>query len=192
MIIPIRCFTCGKVIGNKWETYLGFLQAEYTEGYVFTAPWLLNCVVALFPCFELGGKGYSEGNGVVNVVVWRTSKLHPLPTLLVWTTLRKASGMGRSFKCYWAQNWRPNLTTPVLSSIWLQEKKPHHSRSKAMWVSFYDVGLLEHLPFYTLLQSIIFNCTCFWSHWPYVNIAVPIIPPSLNILSLEFWKCPTP
>lgn len=33
MIIPIRCFTCGKVIGNKWESYLGLLQAEYTEGY---------------------------------------------------------------------------------------------------------------------------------------------------------------
>jgi hypothetical protein len=32
MIIPIRCFTCGKVIGNKWEAYLGLLQAEYTEG----------------------------------------------------------------------------------------------------------------------------------------------------------------
>ena len=32
MIIPIRCFTCGKVIGNKWESYLGYLQAEYTEG----------------------------------------------------------------------------------------------------------------------------------------------------------------
>uniref|UniRef100_A0A5S6QLJ0 DNA-directed RNA polymerases I, II, and III subunit RPABC5 n=1 Tax=Trichuris muris TaxID=70415 RepID=A0A5S6QLJ0_TRIMR len=29
---PIRCFTCGKVIGNKWETYLTLLQAEYTEG----------------------------------------------------------------------------------------------------------------------------------------------------------------
>jgi len=100
--------------------------------------------------------------------------------------------MGRSFKCYWAQNWRPNPTTPVLSSIWNQEKKPHHSRSKAMWVSFYDVGLLERPPFYTLLHSIIFNYTCFWSHWPYVNIAVPIIPPCLNILSLEFWKCPTP
>ena len=26
MIIPIRCFTCGKVIGNKWEAYLGLLQ----------------------------------------------------------------------------------------------------------------------------------------------------------------------
>jgi len=22
MIIPVRCFTCGKVIGNKWLTYL--------------------------------------------------------------------------------------------------------------------------------------------------------------------------
>ncbi len=32
MIIPIRCFTCGKVIGNKWEPYLNLLQAEYTEG----------------------------------------------------------------------------------------------------------------------------------------------------------------
>jgi DNA-directed RNA polymerase I, II, and III subunit RPABC5 len=21
MIIPVRCFTCGKVIGNKWEEY---------------------------------------------------------------------------------------------------------------------------------------------------------------------------
>mmetsp|Transcript_7044 Transcript_7044/g.19375 ORF Transcript_7044/g.19375 Transcript_7044/m.19375 type:complete len:87 (+) Transcript_7044:2199-2459(+) len=27
-----RCFTCGKVIGNKWEVYLDLLQAEYSEG----------------------------------------------------------------------------------------------------------------------------------------------------------------
>ena len=26
MIIPVRCFTCGKVVGNKWEAYLGLLQ----------------------------------------------------------------------------------------------------------------------------------------------------------------------
>jgi len=32
MIIPVRCFTCGKVIGNKWETYLDLLQAGYSEG----------------------------------------------------------------------------------------------------------------------------------------------------------------
>jgi len=28
----LKCFTCGKVIGNKWEQYLGLLQADYTEG----------------------------------------------------------------------------------------------------------------------------------------------------------------
>ncbi|KAL4584311.1 hypothetical protein LXL04_008907 [Taraxacum kok-saghyz] len=32
MIIPVRCFTCGKVIGNKWDTYLDLLQSNYTEG----------------------------------------------------------------------------------------------------------------------------------------------------------------
>jgi DNA-directed RNA polymerase I, II, and III subunit RPABC5 len=32
VIIPVRCFTCGKVIGNKWDTYLDLLQADYTEG----------------------------------------------------------------------------------------------------------------------------------------------------------------
>lgn len=35
MIIPVRCFTCGKIVGNKWEAYLGLLQAEYTEGWVW-------------------------------------------------------------------------------------------------------------------------------------------------------------
>ncbi|GAA5803621.1 DNA-directed RNA polymerase I, II, and III subunit RPABC5 [Mucor mucedo] len=32
MIIPVRCFSCGKIIGNKWDNYLSLLQAEYTEG----------------------------------------------------------------------------------------------------------------------------------------------------------------
>ncbi|KAG6418386.1 hypothetical protein SASPL_120590 [Salvia splendens] len=32
MIIPVRCFTCGKVIGNKWDMYLDLLQADYSEG----------------------------------------------------------------------------------------------------------------------------------------------------------------
>ncbi len=31
MIIPIRCFTCGKVIGNKWEAYIELLRCEYRE-----------------------------------------------------------------------------------------------------------------------------------------------------------------
>ena len=32
MIIPVRCFTCGKVTGNKWETYIDLLSADYSEG----------------------------------------------------------------------------------------------------------------------------------------------------------------
>jgi len=28
MIIPVRCFTCGKVVGNKWEAYIGLLQGD--------------------------------------------------------------------------------------------------------------------------------------------------------------------
>ncbi|MDX1534786.1 MAG: DNA-directed RNA polymerase subunit N [Thermoplasmata archaeon] len=27
MIIPVRCFTCGKVIGSAWEKYLQALDA---------------------------------------------------------------------------------------------------------------------------------------------------------------------
>ena len=30
MIIPVRCFTCGKVMGNKWEEYQ-LLITEYDE-----------------------------------------------------------------------------------------------------------------------------------------------------------------
>ncbi|KAI8366031.1 DNA-directed RNA polymerase I, II, and III subunit RPABC5 [Radiomyces spectabilis] len=37
MIIPVRCFSCGKVIGNKWDTYLSLLQSDYSEGEALTA-----------------------------------------------------------------------------------------------------------------------------------------------------------
>ncbi|KAI9355362.1 DNA-directed RNA polymerase I, II, and III subunit RPABC5 [Zopfochytrium polystomum] len=32
MLIPVRCFSCGKVIGNKYDEYLVLLQNDYTEG----------------------------------------------------------------------------------------------------------------------------------------------------------------
>ena len=35
MIIPVRCFTCGKVVANKWETFQYLLKennGETTEG----------------------------------------------------------------------------------------------------------------------------------------------------------------
>ncbi|CAD7948081.1 unnamed protein product [Amoebophrya sp. A120] len=31
MIIPIRCYTCGKVTGNLWEKYLQHLQEGLSE-----------------------------------------------------------------------------------------------------------------------------------------------------------------
>ncbi|CAE6943844.1 NRPB10L [Symbiodinium sp. CCMP2592] len=31
MIIPIRCYSCGKLIGNKWEKYLQLLQRKSEE-----------------------------------------------------------------------------------------------------------------------------------------------------------------
>ena len=27
MIIPVRCFSCNKVVGNKWEKYDAFIKA---------------------------------------------------------------------------------------------------------------------------------------------------------------------
>ena len=31
MIIPVRCFTCGKVTGNKWESYQALLKEGKSE-----------------------------------------------------------------------------------------------------------------------------------------------------------------
>ncbi len=31
-IIPVRCFTCGKVVGDKWGQYLAMMLANKTEG----------------------------------------------------------------------------------------------------------------------------------------------------------------
>eukprot|EP00762_Andalucia_godoyi_P004535 ANDGO_05084.mRNA.1 DNA-directed RNA polymerase subunit 10-like protein len=31
MIIPVRCFTCGKVIGNKYETYVRNIREGRSE-----------------------------------------------------------------------------------------------------------------------------------------------------------------
>ncbi|CAF9941672.1 MAG: DNA-directed RNA Polymerase II subunit L [Alectoria fallacina] len=32
MIIPVRCFSCGKVIGDMWESYLRMLDAGIADG----------------------------------------------------------------------------------------------------------------------------------------------------------------
>ena len=35
MIIPVRCFTCNKVIGNKWEKYNSILKSGETSKVAF-------------------------------------------------------------------------------------------------------------------------------------------------------------
>lgn len=35
-IIPVRCFSCGKVIGDKWNAYLALLLAGKSEGEALT------------------------------------------------------------------------------------------------------------------------------------------------------------
>ncbi|KAF3939122.1 hypothetical protein ABW19_dt0201066 [Dactylella cylindrospora] len=32
MIIPIRCFSCGKVVGDLWEPYMKLLEEGTNEG----------------------------------------------------------------------------------------------------------------------------------------------------------------
>lgn len=35
MIIPVRCFTCNKIIGNKWEKYNSLLKSGKTSNIAF-------------------------------------------------------------------------------------------------------------------------------------------------------------
>ncbi|KAH8113954.1 8 kDa subunit-domain-containing protein [Phellopilus nigrolimitatus] len=32
MIIPVRCFSCGKVVGDKWNRYMTLLSQGISEG----------------------------------------------------------------------------------------------------------------------------------------------------------------
>ncbi|ORY87939.1 DNA-directed RNA polymerase, subunit N/Rpb10 [Protomyces lactucae-debilis] len=36
MIIPVRCFSCGKVVGDKWDAYLKLLEDGREEGDALT------------------------------------------------------------------------------------------------------------------------------------------------------------
>lgn len=41
MIIPIRCFSCGKVVGDLWERYLKLLDDNVQDGYVYSVLYSL-------------------------------------------------------------------------------------------------------------------------------------------------------
>ena len=35
MIIPVRCFTCNKVLADKWKTYFDKIQSKYSNDEVY-------------------------------------------------------------------------------------------------------------------------------------------------------------
>jgi DNA-directed RNA polymerase I, II, and III subunit RPABC5 len=42
MLIPVRCFTCGKVTGNKWEPYIRLLSTGVPAGEALTRLGLIR------------------------------------------------------------------------------------------------------------------------------------------------------
>lgn len=36
MFLQVRCFSCGKVVGDKWDQYLKLLEQEIDEGDALT------------------------------------------------------------------------------------------------------------------------------------------------------------
>ena len=36
MLIPVRCFTCGKIVGNKWQKYKKYLDQGISEDNALT------------------------------------------------------------------------------------------------------------------------------------------------------------
>jgi DNA-directed RNA polymerase I, II, and III subunit RPABC5 len=65
MIIPIRCFTCGKVIAHLWEPYMSALNAEYQRNEKTYNPSILiysdqiaNQTIEAKTLDELGVKRY--------------------------------------------------------------------------------------------------------------------------------------
>ena len=55
MIIPVRCFTCNKVIGDKWEKYQELIKHSYTQTDDSESNEEPKCSCAIFnACFSRG------------------------------------------------------------------------------------------------------------------------------------------
>ncbi|KAI8574240.1 hypothetical protein RHMOL_Rhmol01G0339700 [Rhododendron molle] len=75
MIVPVRCFTCGKVIGNKWDMYLDLLQSNNGElcKFEFFFPAKLDPVTGV----EYGSGSLVQFRSIdssVSLMLWRSLK----------------------------------------------------------------------------------------------------------------------
>ena len=81
MIIPVRCFTCGKVIGNKWEKYLEFKQNQMADGYVPLCGTFVNGM-NFRRMSRLSRRASHVGHGIQNILV-NIPNIHASPSFLL-------------------------------------------------------------------------------------------------------------
>ena len=122
MIIPIRCFSCGKVIGNKWEAYLGLLQASFCRR--CHNVWICRRSTTMF----IKQAEYQEGDALDALQLKRYCCRrmllgHVVRSLEIITTKRKPEPMNRlSFS---GPDWKAPELRPTGEVNWMLQLYTH-------------------------------------------------------------------
>ncbi|WDK11160.1 DNA-directed RNA polymerases I II III subunit 10 [Colletotrichum graminicola] len=69
MIIPVRCFSCGKVTGDLWERYLKLIDDGITDGSVACAHFPI-LGPSILTCIAIAMRWISWASSVIAVVAW--------------------------------------------------------------------------------------------------------------------------
>ncbi|TXG53596.1 hypothetical protein EZV62_018852 [Acer yangbiense] len=132
MIIPVRCFTCGKVIGNKWDPYLDLLQSDYTEGDALGSSFLPDDADAIL-------SQPISSSRISDSLIWHFDK-NGVYTIKSGYKVGKALGCQTSSSCnigvewWWKCLWRLRIPVKIRIFIW----KAYHT-----WLSTL-VNLAKH------------------------------------------------
>jgi DNA-directed RNA polymerase I, II, and III subunit RPABC5 len=83
MIIPVRCYSCGKVVGNLYEDYRSLLDKDYTESEALDALNLKRycCRRMVLSHLELAEDLIPYSVPVVGTMQSITPAVTPVPTL---------------------------------------------------------------------------------------------------------------